>query len=139
MTRVKQNITCNSNHCDLAMLANLKSLIALLAVVDSVIALPATQIPLQVDIVKASPNWVSQAFSHLATAQPELWAHIKSLPELRRVRFEGQNGELETHDIPEGFKSWLVYNGIRFEDVTDELDNLLMQERRCLFTASSVS
>jgi len=48
-----------------------------------------------------------------------LQEHIDSLPERRRIRLQ----DLTEHAITEGEKSLLVYNGIKFDDITEELSS----------------
>lgn len=66
-------------------------------------------------------------------------SHIASLPEQRRVRLQ----DFSEHTITEGEKALLVYNGIRFEDTTEELQlpiqELAFREPHDLPTSLSLS
>lgn len=76
----------------------------------AVSAVPFQQQTLQTRFI----DTLSRPVKHLDA----LTQHIASLPEQRRVRLQ----DYTEHDITEGEKSLLVYNGIRFEDITEEVD-----------------
>jgi hypothetical protein len=52
----------------------------------------------------------------------QLMEHIASLPEPRLVRYMDEQGQLVTKLITEGHKAMLVLNGIKFADVSDEIE-----------------
>lgn len=65
--------------------------------------------------------------------------HITSLPEIRRVRFEDEAGQLREELVTEGEKSLLVLAGIKFMDVTEEDHDARAVELQGTHSASSTN
>ena len=103
-------------HEDTSML-QMRSYLALLPLLSLSVttAAPATQQVLQ-----------SYSFINTLTRPDDirLAQHIDSLPEPRLVRFALEDGTIQQETISEGEKALLVYNGIKFEDATDEVPSL---------------